>query len=800
MLLHFFKTAFRNLRANRVYSILTVAGLGVGITVFLVIFLYIRYQESYDAFHSKKANIYRILTKGDKPDDKAAASVPYPMPSALEHDFPDWKVTGIFSFTDFQLNTVDGAGKAEKAFKEKDGAFAVDPAFFHIFDFPWLAGDPDKALSEQLSVVLSRSTAERYFGDWHKAMGRLIHPLGWSNPCKVTGIMADPPSNTDFKLDVVFPYAVLNFAGGTDWWSLNDSHECYVLLPAGADSASVNRQLSAFSKKYRSKDNKNTQIVEPMAHVHYNEKAGNLSGKTITDARIHSLWLIASFILLIACVNFVNISTAQAVNRAKEVGVRKVLGGGRGQLRAQFMLETGLLVVGGELLSVLLTCLLLVPISKVLEIPMSVDLFGKREVLLFLGATLAGVTLLAGFYPALVMSAFKPITALKAKLMARSNRGLTLRRGLVVLQFVIAQALIIGTLLVVRQLNYFLHAPMGFDQSAVVTVQFPHDSLSKSKLGYVRNRLLALKDVRAVSFNSSAPANDDIWWTSFAFDHRPKEEPFNAMNMYIDADYLATYSMRLVAGRNITRTDSIREFLVNESMVKNLGFARADEVLGKQIDMGRDKGPIVGVVQNFLSTSLKDTGSIAGAVLMRYNPRGLNSAGIKMDGLDMATTIGAIGRIWSEVYPDYVFEYQFLDDRIASYYAEEMKLSTFYTIFASIAIFLSCLGLYGLASFMAAQRLKEVGIRKVLGATVGHIVYLFTREFVLLVGLAFLIAVPLAWYFVQDWVEDYAYRLPVGVWMFAAGGLAALVIALGTVSYQAIRAAMGNPVKSLRSE
>jgi putative ABC transport system permease protein len=800
MILHFLKTAFRNLKANKVYSILTVAGLGVGIAVFLVIFLFIRYQESFDGFHSKKASIYRILTKGDKPDDKAAACVPYPMPSALKHDFPDWKVTGIFSFTDLQLNTVDGAGKVEKAFKEKDGAFCVDPAFFHIFDFPWLAGDPDKALSDRLSAVLSRSTAERYFGDWHQAMGRLIHPLGWSNPCKVTGIMADPPSNTDFKLNVVFPYAVMRFGGGTDWWSLNDSHECYMLLPAAADTAAVNRQLSAFSKKYRSPDNKSTQIVEPLASVHYDEKAGNLSGKTITDTRIGSLWLIASFILLIACVNFVNISTAQAVNRAKEVGVRKVLGGDRRQLRVQFILETGLLVAGGVLLAVLLTCLLLVPISRVLEIPMSVDLFGEREVLLFLGATIVGVTLLAGFYPALVMSAFKPITALKAKLMARSNRGLTLRRGLVVLQFVIAQALIIGTMLVVRQLNYFLRAPMGFDQSAIITVPFPHDSLSKSKLGFVRNRLLALKDVRAVSFNSNPPANDDIWWTGFTFDRQPKEEPFAAMNLYIDADYLATYSMRLMAGRNITRTDSIREFIVNEAMVKKLGFARPEEVLGKQIEMGRDVGPIVGVVQNFLSTTLKDTGSIAGAVLMRYNSRGLNSAGIKMDGRDMAALLGAIRGIWSEVYPNYVFEYQFLDERIAGYYKEEAKLSTLYIFFASIAIFLSCLGLYGLASFMAAQRLKEVGIRKVLGATVGHIVCLFTREFVLLVGLAFLIAVPIAWYFVHAWVEDYAYRLPIGVWMFVAGGLAALLVALGTVSWQAIRAAMGNPIKSLRSE
>jgi ABC-type antimicrobial peptide transport system permease subunit len=268
----------------------------------------------------------------------------------------------------------------------------------------------------------------------------------------------------------------------------------------------------------------------------------------------------------------------------------------------------------------------------------------------------------------------------------------------------------------------------------------------------------------------------------------------------VDADYLATYSMQLVAGRNISRSDSVRQFLVNESMVKNLGFARPEAVLNKQIDMDNEVGPIVGVVKNFYITTLKDTGTTSGAVVMRYNPRELNAAGIKLDGKNMPATLAAIRQIWNEVYPDYVFEYQFLDERIASFYAEETKLSTFYKIFASIAIFISCLGLYGLASFMAAQRLKEVGIRKVLGATVGHIVYLFTREFVWLVGIAFFIATPIVWYFVHEWVKDYAHRLPIGVGMFVVGGLAALGIALVTVGFQAYRAGAVNPVKNLRSE
>jgi predicted permease len=798
MLLHFFKSAFRNLKANKVYSILTVAGLGVGIAVFLVIFLFIRYQESFDGFHSKKANIYRILTKGDKPGDVALASVYYPLPAALAHDFPDWKVTGAWSVNGLAVRTLGAGGNTEKAFTEKDGVFFVDTTFFSIFDFPWLAGEPEKSLADPSSVVLSKRVAERYFGDWRKAVGRSIKCFG-SSVFKVTGILADPPSNTDLKLDEVFPYPALNFGKSTDWSTTNGNNGCYVLLPTGVDPLSADRQLKAFAKKYQAPDNKNIEIVQSLGEVHFDATAGNFSGKTITAARIRSLWLIAFFILLIACVNFINIATAQAVNRAKEVGVRKVLGGGRRQLRVQFLLEALLLVVSGVLLAVLLTGILMTPIGEMLEIPMSITIFLEPEVLFFLGATVVVVTLLAGFYPALVLSSFNPITALKAKLASRGARGITLRRGLVVFQFVIAQALIIGVFLIVRQVDFVTHSPMGFDKTAIITVPIPGDSLSTTKRSYLRDRLMAIKDVRMVSYNNSSPATDNNWWSDFKFDHSAKSANVWVVERWADADYLATYSVPLVAGRNITRNDSILEFLVNETVVRKLGFAHPEDVLNKQLEVGDgDKiGKVVGVVRDFHQSSLKD--SVTG-VLMQHGPGFYTAAGIKMTGDNLPATIDAIRQLWARVYPDYVFEYQFLDQTIANFYKEDAKMSEFYKIFAAIAIFLSCLGLYGLASFMAAQRIKEVGIRKVLGATVGHIVYLFSREFVVLVGIAFLIATPLAWYFVHQWVEQYVFRIPISGWVFVAGGLVALGIALGTVSYQAFRAAMVNPVKNLRSE
>jgi len=800
MFTNFFKTAFRSLSANKVYSIITVAGLGVGVAVVLVIFIFIRYEHSFDDFHAKKAQIYRALTQDTQPgkDDQATSAVPFPLPTAIKNDLPQWKSTGIFAIRDIQIMAMDQGGHPAKKFKEKDGLFLVEPSFFSIFDFPWLSGDPLKSLQDPKSVVLAKTTAEKYFGDWKQAVGKTIkfqnHDL-----YTVTGILADPPSNTDLRLKAVFPYAMGHFDKNTDWWTINSDHQCYVLLPANERLTDADRQLKTLSKKYRTADNHNIQRLQPLSAVHFDAQAGTYSGRTITEDRVRSLWLIAGFILLIACVNFINISTAQAVNRAREVGVRKVLGGRRQQLTLQFMIEALLLVVSGMLFAVMLTGILLSPVSTLLDMPLSFDVFTQSSVLMFLAATTITVTLLAGAYPALVLSSFKPITALKAKLTARSSSGINLRRGLVVLQFVIAQALIIGTFLMIRQMNYFTHASMGFNKEAVVTVPFPGDSAALTRLDYLRDRLYATKGIRQVSFENSAPAEQDNWHTGFNFNHAKEGVKFAAVSKFVNDGYIATYGLHLVAGQNMSPNDSVKQFLVNETLVKKLGFSDPRDVVGKEINLwnGWAVGPIVGVVRDFHSSSLKD--SLQPVFMLKFKPA-YSSAGIKIASGNLSATMRDIEKIWATTYPNYVFEYQFMDEKIASFYKEESNLSMFYKVFASIAIFLSCLGLYGLASFMATQRLKEVGIRKVLGATATNIVYLFSKEFVLLVLIAFVIATPFAWYFVQQWVQQYAYRIPISGWIFAAGGMLALLIALATVSFHAFRAAAMNPVKNLRTE
>jgi putative ABC transport system permease protein len=800
MFRNFFKTAIRNLLANKVYSIITVAGLGVGIAVCLVIFIFIRYEQSFDDFHSNKARIYRILTRNDKPgeNENPTAAVPFPLPTAMENDLPDWKTSGIFFLDNAQLAAMGRDGLAEKKFKEKDGVFMVEPSFFTIFDYPWLAGDPAKSLLDRASIVLTRTMADKYFGDWRKAMGRTVR-FGANALFKVTGILEDFPANADIRIKAALPYASGNFSSKKDWWTINGSHGTYVLLPANTSLANANQQLKALSVKYRTPDNKNIQVLQSLADVHFDAASGNYSGRTITPDRIRTLWVIAAFILLIACVNFINISTAQAVNRAKEVGVRKVLGGRRRQLTFQFILEALLLVVSSVVFALVLTSSLLTPISTMLEMPARFGVLTEAPVLLFLVAVTVAVTLLAGFYPALVLSSFKPITALKTKLIARSSRGITLRRGLVVLQFVIAQALIIGTLLMIRQMDYFQSTPMGFNKEALVTVPFPGDSAGRSRIHYLRDQLVAMKGVRQVSFNNTSPSDNDNWWTGFRFDHEEKDTKFASISKWVDANYVPTYGLPLVAGRNITATDSVKEFLVNETLVRKLGFSDPHDVLNKEINLwnGFAVGPIVGVVKDFHQSSLKDSLS---PVFMLNFAKGFNAAGIRLNGSDVPGTLRSIEKLWAGTYPDFVYEYQFLDEKIAGFYKEEANLSRFYKIFASIAIFLSCLGLYGLASFMAAQRLKEVGIRKVLGATAANIVYLFSREFVVLIAIAFVLSTPIAWYFVHQWLMQYVYRTSISGWIFAFGGALALLVALATVSFQAFRAAAVNPVKNLRTE
>ncbi|HET9826776.1 MAG TPA: FtsX-like permease family protein, partial [Chitinophagaceae bacterium] len=438
-------------------------------------------------------------------------------------------------------------------------------------------------------------------------------------------------------------------------------------------------------------------------------------------------------------------------------------------------------------------------VGKILAKPLSLRPADSFAITIFLLSVAVVVTILAGLYPSIVLSRFNPINALKNKTSFAAARGISLRRALVVFQFVIAQALIIGTLIIVKQMSYFTHQSLGFDKTAIVNIPFPGDSVGTSKLDYLREQLGTVKGIQSVSFSSNTPVEDDNdMWSTFKFNHAAKETDFYAITKFADDQYVPTYKLPLVAGRNLQRSDTAREFLVSEKLVKSLGIADPNNVLNKEINLwGFMNGHVVGVIKDYNDRSFRRG---IDPVLITTLRRGYNEAGIKLITADVTPVMGSIEKIWNQTYPEFVFEYKFLDDKIESFYRQERQLSRLYQLFAIIAIFLSCLGLYGLASFMAVQRIKEVGVRKVLGATAGNIVYLFSKEFVILITIAFIIATPIAWYYMHTWLQDYVYRINISWWIFLAGGIVAIVIALVTVSFHAIGAAMANPVKSLRTE
>jgi len=816
---NYFKTSSRNLVRNRNYAFINIAGLAIGIAVCMMIFIIIQFQSSFDSFHSKKDRIYRVLTEyhhADAANLSYGQSVPFPMPTGLKTAFPQIEqVVPIYASHNDQLQVPGVNGGPVKNFKEQSGVFYTGPSFFSTFNFPLLAGSY-ASLQEPNNVLLTKEIAEAYFGDWKTAMGKTIKLTGsyrigaglFQSPpisLKVSGVLATIPENTDFQLKLVIAFGT-DFTGdkeyglqNPDWNGTSPDFGCYVLLPPNISVDNFNRQLSAYGRKAQSSENKDSYIIQPLSAVHYDMETGNYSNKTISHGLLNVLWLIAAFILLIACVNFINLATAQTVNRAKEVGVRKVLGSNKSQLQMQFIVETFLIVMSAVIFAAVIAFLALPSLNRLLELSISLSTLNNPAIILFLLAIVLVVTVLAGFYPSIVLSRFSPVNALKSKVAMNTTKGISLRRGLVVFQFVVAQVLIIGTLIIVKQMNYFMNQPLGFDKDAIVNVPFRPDSTGGKLTDYLRQQLLSVNGVQDVSFSSNTPVEDgNDSWSAFKFNHAAKEAGFKTIVKFSDNEYVPTYKLQLIAGRNLQPSGPTREFLVNESFVRSLGLKPAD-ILNKEVSIWGDviKCPVVGVLKDFNDRSFRQD---LAPLIIATNSTMYRQAGIKLATTNLSSTMQSIKRLWEQTFPDYVYEYRFLDDKIGDFYKQEDQLAQLYKIFSAIAIFLSCLGLYGLASFMAVQRIKEVGIRKVLGATAGNIVYLFSREFILLIVFAFAIATPIAWFSMHRWLEDYAYRINIDWWMFAAGGIVALVIAVVTISFQAIKAAMANPVKSLGRE
>ena len=802
MFRNYFKTAIRNLRRNKSYAVINVFGLAVGIAACLLIFVVIRFETSFDNFHKKKKSIYRVGTELHSQDGVGYSDgVCFPAANALRKDFPELRqVASIFHHGN-QITIEDGKRQTKKLVE--DHFYYADPEFFKMFDFGWLAGDVQTCFKQPNNAVLTQATAEKYFGDWRSAIGKTIK-YDNKNLFAVTGILKNIPANSDFPLAVVVPYSALQQTwvknNLNDWVSTFSGACTFVEFPPGLTVDKFNSQLKTFAKKHKPADYaKDAPIAQPLSEIHFDDRFGNFNDHTFSHSLINALALIGIFLIAIACVNFINLATAQAVNRSKEVGVRKVLGGRRSQLATQFLGETALITVAAIIVAIVIAEISLPFLNKLLETKMSMSLSTSLTLIFFILIVAILVTLLSGLYPAIILSGFNPVTALKSKITSKMVGGISLRRALVILQFAIAQVLIIGMLIVVSQMNYFRNASLGFDKAAIINVDLPGDSISKTKFNYIRNRLLSNTNILDVSFSFGSPSSESNWNSDFKFDHSQKTTNFAANLKWADPGYFKTFNLKFVAGRSYYPSDTVREFVVNETLLKKLGIRDPKNALGKQINFwdGGKVANIVGVVRDFNSYSLREP---MAPVLLSTWKDVYQTVNIKVKPGTEKAVLPYVEKLYNDNFQDFVYNYKFLDETIANFYKQENQLSMLYKIFAGIAIFISCLGLYGLVAFMAVQRTKEVGIRKVLGASARNIVYLLSKEFTLLIIIAFLISAPIAYYIMHKWLQNYSYRIELGVPIFLLAITGSIIIAWLTVGHRAIKAAVANPVKSLRTE
>jgi putative ABC transport system permease protein len=800
MLKNYIITALRNLALRKGNAIINIAGLTVGVAAFLLILLVIQYEKSFDDFHAKKANLYRVIRIGKHPTDRDyRTGVPIPVTNTLRTEFPQLVHAGAIQ-ADGNVQVIVPAEKnaAPKKFKEASGVFFAEPQFFQMFDFPLAAGSIPDALEAPNTVLLTKDLANKYFGDWKTAMGQTLNMDGVS--VKVTGILENPPPNTDFPLKAVQSYETMrHFTNFDSWGSISDDNYCFVELGANYPAGRFLPLLDQFKVKYiQPVDSHYDLSLQPMNEMHYDGRLGVFTGRTFSKDLIFALSLIGLFLLIVACVNFINLTTAQAITRAREVGVRKVLGGRRSQLIVQFVGETGITSLLALLAAVAVVLACIPAVNNLPDIHLSFSVLYTTRWLGWMVCILVGVTLLSGFYPAMVLSGFTPVTVLKGAMGASQGKGISFRRALVVFQFVIAQALIIATLIVASQMDYFRTADMGFTKEAIINAGFPNDSLGLTKMDALRHDLLLLPGIQQVSFSMATPATGGGNFTDLqtAANHT-KDRDMVVSIKPADTGFFRLYQLPLVAGRVYSPLDSVHEYVVNETVLRNLRIPHAPDAIGQMIKVGGHAGPIVGVVKDFHVNSLRDP---IDPVVMMTGKRAYGLANISINLREAKPVLAAMDKIWNRYFPDFTFEYSFLDEDIAAFYQQENQLSILYKIFSGIAIFISCLGLYGLISHMAVQRNKEIGIRKVLGAPVRDILLLLSKEFTILIAIAFLIATPLAWYFMHQWLEQYTYRISIGLWYFVATIAGSLVIAWLTVGYTAIKAALANPVKSLRSE
>ena len=782
MIRHYFKLAWRNLLKNKVYTFINIAGLALGMACAILIALWVRDERSYDQFHTNGAKLCLVMAKVNWGSPEIFSNTPAPLNAALKKGLPDVKYAATLFPDNILLNAND------KHFKEQ-GYYAT-PDFLHMFSFPLVKGDVATALSSIKGIVITQKMAFKYFGS-DDPIGKTI-TINNADPFVVTAVVQNPPTNSSLQFDwlIPFDYYRKKNDGLNSWGSY--SAFLYVQLAEGATVDKVNQKLKGFLQKAKGDQTKDEIFFQPFPdlYLHGNfDDAGKPVGGRIEYVRLFSI--IAIFVLLIACINFMNLSTARSARRIKEVGIRKIVGAGRRLIIFQFLGEAFLFTLFAAGLALLVVVLALPYFNAFTGKTLKLN-FSDQSLLLSLLLITLVTGLIAGSYPAFFLSSFKPMQVLRSTL-ARSVSTVLLRKGLVVFQFTLSILLIVGTIIVSQQLEYIRNKNIGIDKEHLLTLP-AEGGLNKHSNAF-QNDLSRSPGISGVTSSGSSPIeinslSADLDW--------PGKAPNAMVSISADAvgyDYLQTIGAPLAAGRDFSRdrADS-NNYIINESAVRLMNLK---DPIGQPISFSNGKGHIIGVVKDFHLHSL--LGPITPLILC-LQPANAYLFLVRTEKGRTQEAIASLHNAFEKYNPDYPFEFHFMDQLYEETYTNQKIEGYMVRLFAMIAVFVSCLGLFALATFTAEQRTKEIGIRKVLGASVTNITTLLSKEFMRLVGLAILIATPMAWWAGSSWLAKFAYRISIDWFVFALAGVMAIFIALATVSFQAIKAAMANPIKGLRSE
>ena len=821
MLKNYFKIAWRQISRHKVYTTINVLGLSLGICACIVIFLITSYEFSFDRFHPDKGRIYRIVGEAERnPGENEFLNSPYSDLSGFQYQISGFeKVSGVHSWSP-SIRITNNTGIEKKFDSRIEGSYVSStivtwPQYFDIFQYQWLAGNP-QVLNDPFKVVLTEKRAHAYFGDISSA-GMIGKTILYDDSIKVTvaGIVKEWTGNTDFgytdfvSISTATHSSLKNQIPTEDWTSLSPHRSmAFVKLSEGTTAAEVNNRLASFINTHLKKEDASriSMFLQPLTDIHFTTDFHR--GDDGDDFRkpylptLYTLIGVAIFILIIAIVNFINLSTAQSIQRSKEIGVRKVMGSNKSSIRMQFLTETLVLT----LMSVLVSVCLVNPVLHLFKdyIPNGISFHSFQPyTLIFLTVITLLTTLLAGFYPAGVLASYIPVLSLKGITGQTGTEKTGLRKALIVFQFTISLVFITSAITIGKQINFMNNADKGFNSDAIITMSKWNDRSGKMQV--LANNIKHIKGVRQCLLEGNAPMGFAQMMNNYSF--KGKE----IIQMQVSAqmgneDFVPFYQLKMLAGRNMLHSDSLHELVVNETMAKKIGYTNPHDAVGKRLylqDGQTEKSfPIVGVVADFHTGSFHE--AIRPTVIENMTDRKFSLA-IKLavnekSNAEVKNVLAEIEKEWKKIFPDTNFDYSFLNESITWLYDQEKKTAWLVNVAMSITIFISCMGLFGLAMFTAQKRKREIGIRKVLGASVANITSLLSKQFLVLILLSIIISVPIAWYFSNQWLQDFAYRTNISWWVFLLAGISAILIGLITVSFQAIKAAIANPVKSLRTE